>query len=166
MPKETKSDKIEVARRITIVQQLIIKGFTNREIAIYANDNWGIQLAMAKNYIKKASVGFVDFIKDDVDAELNTALERRLSLFRKMEKQAENPKCADVALKILQDIARLKGQYVEKTLNKVEVTGKDGEPITDPLAPVLLNVNIIKRDADDIQRTPGESILEPKAGNA
>lgn len=153
MPKETKADKVEVQRRLSLVQQMIIKGFTNREIEFYAKENWDINRTMTLNYIKKARAAFVDTLKDDVELDLYTGIEQRLALFRKMEKQSDNPKCADVALKILQDISRLKGQYVERV--KVEEPEKE----TDPLAPVNLTVNVIERSSlnADVQRTTEES---------
>ncbi|WP_313515624.1 hypothetical protein [Sphingobacterium sp.] len=154
MPKETKADKNEVLRRISIVQQMIIKGFSNREIEFYAKENWNINRTMTLNYVKRARTAFVDTLSEDSELDLFTGIEQRLSLFRKMEKQGDNPKCADVALKILQDISRLKGQYIER----VKVEKPDNE--IDPLAPVSLTVNVIERSSlenADIQRTTEES---------
>jgi len=103
---------------------------------------------------------FVDALKDEAETDLYTGIEQRMALFRKMEKQGDNPKAADVALKILQDISRLKGQYIERV--KVEEPEKN----MDPLAPVNLTVNVIERRVDaDIQPTSAEGSVQPEAGN-
>lgn len=65
------------------------------------------------------------------------------------------------------------GIHLDMFTQKVQMLDKDGNPTdpnapkeVDPMAPINLTVNVIKRNADNIQRASGESVLEPEAGNS
>ena len=114
-----KSTQIEIARRVMIVQQLIIEGQRSPVIAQSLSKKWDISERQVYEYIDKAWKAFEEKYLKDRDKLLGFHIAARLNLFRK----AYDNQHWGVCRSILEDLAKLQGLYV----NKVAFTDPEGE---------------------------------------
>ncbi|NOY60441.1 MAG: hypothetical protein GXO75_16135 [Calditrichaeota bacterium] len=129
MPKEKKSDRVEIEKRITAVQQWLLQGYTTRAIVQNVSKKWGVDERQAYNYMKRAWSDFAERYKGAKKNEwFAFHIEARLNLLsRALEKEHYG-----VCRSILEDIAKLQGFYVQKHAFTDPSGEKDyGVPISD-----------------------------------
>lgn len=105
-----KSDKTEIKRRISKVQDLLLEGNRSNQIIEYAKENWSIAEAQTYNYIKEAWDEFSKIKEADRDRLMNYHILARMNLFKK----AYDKENWGVCREILKDMAQLQGLYVVK----------------------------------------------------
>lgn len=136
-----KATKIEKFKRVRTVSNWILKGHSHADIIHNITQTWGIEERQAKNYIKEA----FEIFKEDTLLELAEAkafhlkarFEQYKELVEERDKVRKNKKLdtykrvqllamlSNQINTLLRDMAKIDGLFV----NKVEHTGKDGNPI-------------------------------------
>lgn len=114
-----KLSKDELARRIAVVQQLLLEGKPTPVIVQSIAKQWGISTRMAYNYVDKAWEDFASKYMKERDRLLGFHVAARLNLFRKAYDNGHYGVCRS----ILEDLAKLQGLYV----NKIAFTDPEGE---------------------------------------
>lgn len=100
--------------------------FPYNDIVTQSMQKWGITDRQAKRYISKAYESFAEITEKNVGRRLNYHIQKRMKLLRDIAPPDRNtPAGISTALRIIQDIAKLEGFYVEKH----EHSGPDGGPI-------------------------------------
>ncbi len=117
--------KVEIERRIDIVLEMLLRGYTRREIVQFSAKEFGINSRQSDTYIRKAKKR----IEREYD-EKNYSELRRVHVARviRLYKEALKKDDHKTAQRILKDIADLHGLYPPR---KIEGTGKDGAIIID-----------------------------------
>lgn len=136
MPKETKIDKVELEKRIRIVQEWIIDDWHYGDIVTNIQTKWGISIAQAKRYVKTARDRWADSEQEIIDHKRRRKIETLKKLKRKLDQRyAGTPGGIRAILMVEREIAKLENLY---PATKVEVSGKNGKPIET----VNTNVNL------------------------
>lgn len=97
-------------RRYVIYQYCLEQGLSKRRCAEQICDRWGICMATAYNYIKEAFEDFSKFAADQAPAMKERHMERLESLLS----DALMDHNGDLAAKMLDQIAKCNGFYVDK----------------------------------------------------
>lgn len=130
----TKSTDIEIRKRISIVAEMIIKGYSREKIIRYASENWKISERQTDTYIKRAHETFIHEAQSkNVEQHLNASITRLQDLYNKCYLIQDYAECR----RILNDIADLVGA---KSAIKHEHQGIDLSP---------LRVEIVNKPSDD-----------------
>lgn len=109
-----KSSKIEMDKRIRMVQEWMMQGHSTADIVRNITSKWDVTERQAFKYIHRAYVSFREVSEKNIENRRHYHLNTRLKLYRDL-KGKEFPEGSKAALSILQDIAKLEGLYVEKT---------------------------------------------------
>lgn len=126
MPKDQKPDKLEMQRRIRIVQEYILQDHITTDIVNNCVKQWGISERQAMRYIAAANEAFAKITEHRLEKRLNYHIQRRHKLLRDLGEQfKKTPAGISTQLNILEDIAKLEKLYTIK----VEHTGENGKPI-------------------------------------
>lgn len=121
-----KVDKLEMAKRIRIVQEWMLQDHITTDIINNCMKQWGISDRQAYQYLKKASEGFEQITEKKLEKRLNYHLQRRTKLLRDLDPAYKRtPEGIKAQLQVLEDIAKLEKLYTIK----IEHTGKDGAEI-------------------------------------
>jgi hypothetical protein len=131
-----KSDKVEVEKRIRIIQEWLMQGQTTFDIIRQSVSSWGISERQSYRLLERAYDEFSQLKQRGTKRRLNYHIEARLKLFRDMKDKA-TPKGARAACMILDSMAKLEGVLIDKH----EITGKDGQPIETTQTVVILPSN-------------------------
>lgn len=112
MPKST---NIELNERISIVAEMIIKGYSRENILRYSAENWNIQERMTDEYIARAHESFVHEAKaKEVEHHLNLTLQRLSDLYKKSYAIQDYAECR----RIEKDKAELLGINAPKKIDQ------------------------------------------------
>jgi hypothetical protein len=127
-----KIDKVEFEKRIRIVQEWILEdqAYTDMVNAIMAK--WQLEERQAKKYIKQARERWVDQEQVIIDQKRRLRIEGLKKLKRSIKDLYKGtPRGMEALLKIDREISKLEGIY---PATKLEVSGKDGQPLIPPPA--------------------------------
>ena len=94
MPKEEKSNSYEKEKRIDIICEMIIKGFSNNQIFRYVSEksNWNITQRQVENYLAEAKEKIKNS-ESDKDFEIKKAKMRLERLYQKNESIEDYKEC-------------------------------------------------------------------------
>jgi hypothetical protein len=125
MPLEThtisKANNIEAALRLAEVKRLLLQCKETAEIVQFGADKWGISHRQMYKYIAKASKD----IRKELGRRDAISMTWHIKARRNLIDRAMESNELQVAQRVMQDIAKLQGLYVEKH----EHAGPDGAPI-------------------------------------
>lgn len=123
------SDKTESERRVRIIQEWILLGYSTSDIVAQLKVTYDIGIRQAYNYYNKAFAKFKEENKHTIEAKkaYHLALRRRLL---KDLKEKETPTGARAALRIADSMARMEG-LVTSTNNNFQMYDKDDGIATD-----------------------------------
>lgn len=129
--KEVKhATKLEVDARTRQVVEWILQGYMTSDIISDCIRKWDIGERMAYKYIDDAYKLLADLNRADLEDSKNFHIQARRTLYNKLENK-HKPYQAQVALQILQDMARLQSLDVKKVdITSNGQTIKDGGPVT------------------------------------
>lgn len=111
--KKKGSDKVTLATRVRSVMEWMMGGFTSRDIIVQSVQKWGVDERTAKRYIASAYIEFKNINQANLQERVNYHIETRMKLFREL-KHKDEPMGANAAKRLLEDVAKLEGLYVEK----------------------------------------------------
>jgi len=121
-----KCDKLELSKRIRAVQEYVLMDYSRSDIIAQAMTQWGISKSQAVRYYYLAYDSWQEITEKDTARRLNYHIHKRMKLLRQIDREyLKTPQGVKAQLDIVQDLAKLEGLYVRK----LEVTGKEGEPI-------------------------------------
>jgi hypothetical protein len=106
-------DRLRNERRVRQVVEWILSGHTTADIIRQCTTSWELKERAAYKYLKKAKDFISKFPDDDTKEKKSLHIERRLKLFRELEKKT-TAQGARTALRILDSIAKIDGSLVEK----------------------------------------------------
>ena len=125
-----KIDKVETEKRIRIVQEWILEDQAYTDIVSAIMQKWGLEERQAKKYIAQARARWVNQEEIVVDQKRRLRIEGLKKLKRSIKEQFKGtPRGVEAMLKIDKEISKLEGIY---PATKVEVSGKDGQPLIPP----------------------------------
>jgi hypothetical protein len=127
-----KVDKVEFEKRIRIVQEWILEDQAYTDIVSAIMSKWGLEERQAKKYIAQARERWVNQEQIVVDQKRRLRIEGLKRLKRSIKEAYKGtPRGVEVMLKIDKEISKLEGIY---PATKLEVSGKDGQPLIPPPA--------------------------------
>jgi len=132
---QDKTPKYEIERRIRNVQEWIMDDYPYGDIVRSIVNKWGLSERQAQRYIKTAYEEFRD--KEDLSIESKKAyyIKRKKKLIRDMDPRVKTTASGARAInKILDSMAELEGIKI----NKIQLTGKNGEPLDTPAGPTII----------------------------
>lgn len=101
------ADAVEVERRVKFVAEMMLDGYSSRELEAMIMESYGVQERQARKYVEKARKKFAETLDGNFQENLNLACARRLMIFRKcMDSRSYRDAHA-----VLQDHDRLTGLY-------------------------------------------------------
>ncbi|OOG19142.1 hypothetical protein BWD42_04110 [Sphingobacterium sp. CZ-UAM] len=143
---QEKTPKYEIERRIRNVQEWIMDDYPYGDIVRSIVNKWGLSERQAQRYIKTAYDEFKDKEELSIEAKKAYYIKRKKKLIRDMDPRVKTTASGARAInKILDSMAELEGIKI----NKVQLTGKDGEPLI-PEVGVLPAVVILPNNGRDI----------------
>jgi hypothetical protein len=113
--KQRKADKAEVARRCEQITDWLVEGIPHAKIVKKSENMWGIHQTQVYNYFKKV----YERIRDERNE--NEHHRRYLMRYRLLDKAMEKEDYY-LALRIIQDLDKLEGYYVETTTDIGHIT--------------------------------------------
>jgi len=116
-------DRLTTQRRVRQIVEWVLNGYNTQDIIKQCNASWQLGERMSYKYLKKALDSIKKLPVDDLKEKQSLHIERRLKLFRELEKKS-SAQGARTALRILDSIAKIDGSLIEK----VDVT-TNGEKI-------------------------------------
>ena len=122
-----KSDKAEIEVRINKVYSLILQCHSSEKIIAYANQNWGINRAQAKTYIKRARAQ----MKEVCAIEREEAYAEEMELRREIIRKALDDKKYQTALQAADSRAKLRGLF-DKLEQAIDTVIAHGYEVSDP----------------------------------
>lgn len=131
-----KATDIEKAKRLIEVETMLLEGFSYTSIVRYGAEKWSIGSRQIDKYIAEIKETWLKTYEKKREQNLAKAIRRREHNYAKNLRKGGNPKLAYLYEK---DKCKLQGLYVDK----VEVTGKDGEPVQT----VIFNSKMTKEEA-------------------
>jgi hypothetical protein len=122
MKKEfAKATNNEVLKRISIVAEMDLKGYSKENIVRYCAENWNIELRQSEEYLKRARETFIEeACSKNIDEHLSKILMQHKDLYKKCYSIQDYAECR----RILKDIADLLGLNAPKKLDHT-TNGKD-----------------------------------------
>lgn len=131
MPKGNKIDKIEMEKRLRIVQEWIIDDHPYVEIVSNTCREWKLSEPQAKRYIKKARARWADSEQEVIDQKRRRKIETLKRLKKKMDSQyANTPSGIRAILMVEREIAKLENLY---PATKIKVGGDPDNPTPVPV---------------------------------
>lgn len=122
-----KVDSIELDKRVRVVQEYILMDYPKSDIIAQCVQKWGITSRQAYTYVDKAYDEFEKINEKDLRRNLNYHIQRRKKLLRNMDpEESKTAAGTRAALQVLDSLAKFEGVAPAE---KVEHSGKDGEPI-------------------------------------
>lgn len=134
------TDKSEKARRVETIAHYLVQGYSHSDIIRNCRPTWGVTKRTVESYIHDAHRFLVDNIVKRLEDRYAFHQTARLALYRENLKQRAKVEKSDMPMAdktlalarldknimaLLRDMARIDGLYIER----VEITGKDGEPL-------------------------------------
>ncbi len=126
----------EINRRVKIVQEKLLEGYTRREI-MELGSQWDVCERQMETYLARATENIREINKNDIEDTIAMLHLNYLELFRFCKQTGD----IEEAHKVLNSIAKLKGAYeikITKTvINKFDSMGDDdlSEVLEDELGP-------------------------------
>lgn len=138
-----KSDQLEIQKRLRIIQEWILQDYLTSDIITQCVSKWGISDRQGFRYLEMANEGFIKITEQRLEKRLAYHIQRRQKLLRDIDTKTKNsPAGISTALNILEDIAKLEKLYT----TKIELTGKDGQPIQPSTTTVIIENPYTQRD--------------------
>jgi hypothetical protein len=133
-----KIDKVEHEKRLRIVQEWILDEQPYTDMVAAIKLKWSLEDRQAKEYIRKARERWVDQEQVVIDQKRRLRIEGLKKLKRSIKELYKGtPRGMEALLKIEKEISKLEGIY---PATKLEVSGKDGQPLIPPPAVDLSKV--------------------------
>jgi hypothetical protein len=122
-----KIDKVEVEKRLRIVQEWILEDQTYTDMVTAIMGKWALEERQAKKYIKQARERWVNQEQVVIDQKRRLRIEGLKKLKRSIKEPYKGtPRGIEALLKIDKEISKLEGIY---PATKLELSGSDGQPI-------------------------------------
>ena len=132
---QDKTPKYEIERRIRNVQEWIMDDYPYGDIVRSIVNKWGLSERQAQRYIKTAYEEFRDKEELSIDSKKAYYIKRKKKLIRDMDPRVKTTASGARAInKILDSMAELEGIKI----NKIQLTGKNGEPLDTPSVPSII----------------------------
>ena len=122
-----KSDNAEIEKRVNQVYSLILQCHSSEKIIAYANQNWRINRAQAKNYIRRARTQ----MKEVCAIEREEAYAEEMELRREIIRKAMEDKKYQTALQAADSRAKLRGLF-DKLEQAIDTVTAHGYEVSDP----------------------------------
>lgn len=122
-----KSDNAEIEKRVNKVYSLILQCHSSEKIIAYANQNWRINRAQAKNYIRRARTQ----MKEVCAIEREEAYAEEMELRREIIRKAMEDKKYGLALQAADSRAKLRGLF-DKLEQAIDTVTAHGYEVSDP----------------------------------
>ena len=122
-----KSDNAEIEKRVNQVYSLILQCHSSEKIIAYANQNWRINRAQAKNYIRRAR----NQMKEVCAIEREEAYAEEMELRREIIRKAMEDKKYGLALQAADSRAKLRGLF-DKLEQAIDTVTAHGYEVSDP----------------------------------
>ncbi|TZF84526.1 hypothetical protein FW774_05930 [Pedobacter sp. BS3] len=124
-----KSTKVEKAKRIRTVQEWIMDDHNTVDIIRSAVARWDVSERQAERYYSEAFTLFKELTEKSIESKKAYYLQRKKKLIREMDPAfKKTPSGVRAINKVLDSMAKLDGIMIDK----LEVTGKDGVPLSFP----------------------------------
>lgn len=138
MPKEKKSTSIEKEKRIFTIQGWIIDGVQDYLILKQAQNQWGIGLRQARNYLKSAYENW----KQDEDVTTDLKREAKIAELKQIKRSLKEeykgtPQGIRAIMAVEKEIIRLEGYVVKKVDVTTNGESLNYQPIWGKVDPVL-----------------------------
>jgi hypothetical protein len=150
MPKGNRIDKVEVEKRIRIVQEWIIDDWPYTDIVTNIQTKWELSVAQAKRYIKAAREKWAEDEQAIIEQKRRSKIESLKKLKRSLKEQYKGtPHGINAVLRIEREIAKMENLYPAV---KVDIGNKDGKPFqTESTTKVVLTAKEIKQYAQELE---------------
>ncbi len=122
-----KSDNAEMEKRVNKVYSLILQCHSSEKIIAFANQNWQINRAQAKNYIRRAR----NQMKEVCAIEREEAYAEEMELRREIIRKALDDKKYQTALQAADSRAKLRGLF-DKLEQAIDTVTAHGYEVSDP----------------------------------
>jgi hypothetical protein len=134
-----KCDKIEYEKRIRMVQEWILEDWPSCDIIDQIFIKWGIEERQAKRYLAEARKRWAINDTELIKQRKRIAIERLKKMKRSLKEEYRGtPDGIKAALLVEKQIEMLEGLEKDK-VNKLEITGKDGNPIVVEKQVIIVN---------------------------
>lgn len=121
------STKLELQKRISYIQDLLLKDFETRDIIASAKKKWKVTERQAYRYLWAANIFFVEKSKQTLERKVAFYLARKRKLLRDLpESEVQTSTGTLVVSKILDSMAKLEGVSIET----LKLIGDPKQPVS------------------------------------
>lgn len=111
-----KSDNVELNRRINIIAEMLLKGFSKEKIVRYSSENFNVGERQTETYILKAKETIKQVADKNVEMNIALALGRFNDLYEKSYKIQDYRECRQVQESINKLLGLNEPEKVEQKL--------------------------------------------------
>jgi len=121
------STKLELQKRISYVQDLLLKDYETRSVIANVRRKWKVTERQAYRYLWAANIFFQEKSKQNLERKVAFYLARKRKILRSMSEEEKKTSAGSLVVsKILDSMARLEGVSVET----LKLVGDPKNPIT------------------------------------